>query len=199
MFPVIVYRFITGPNLFLMIRFVITSLLIISLTCCAALRNNQKSDQFFQHKIKYPGETLWLIANWYTGDGKNWKTLQELNTSLRHNRLRIGDTVRIPSSLLKRTSPLPKPKLSPNKNNPSASTTNSVDQAQDADDIWISPPEVDEQQAEPLPIQETKPVVTPTPVPTPPAIPSKKVTAPKEPSSPSRDDLWDEIVSGSGS
>lgn len=59
------------------------------------------------HEVKWPGETLYSIALWYTGSGMNWKRLAEANPTVRPRRIRIGDSIRIPAELLKTHQPLP--------------------------------------------------------------------------------------------
>ncbi len=176
-----------------MFRFLSIALLCLSLTCCAALRKTPTPEPDYHHTIKYSGETLWMIAHWYTGDGKNWKTLQKHNTNLRHNRLRIGDTIRIPRTLLKRSKPLPKPKVTTQKKPTPASSTSQTGETKDVEDIWITPPEPGVSlEAARLPQEKAEPVATPTPI----APPTKQeVKQPKQPSTSTRDSLWDEIVS----
>ena len=31
------------------------------------------------HKVRYPGESVSIIAGWYTGEIDNWKVLAEVN------------------------------------------------------------------------------------------------------------------------
>lgn len=60
------------------------------------------------HTVRWQGETLSLIARWYTGSWKNWKALADLNRSINPDRLVIGDKVVIPEALLKNRKPLPR-------------------------------------------------------------------------------------------
>lgn len=51
------------------------------------------------HTVKYKGETLYMIAKWYTGDGNNWKKLHGFNPNLNMN-LPFGEQIHIPDSML---------------------------------------------------------------------------------------------------
>ena len=62
----------------------------------------------FVHKVKWPGESLSIIAKWYTGDSKNWKALAKTNPDLNPNLIRIGDNIEIPQGLLKKDEPMPR-------------------------------------------------------------------------------------------
>jgi hypothetical protein len=61
----------------------------------------------FQHKVQWRGETLSLIAKWYTGQYGNWKALAEANPDLNPNRINIGDRIHIPLEMMKTKEPLP--------------------------------------------------------------------------------------------
>ncbi|MBP1725412.1 MAG: hypothetical protein H6Q51_710 [Deltaproteobacteria bacterium] len=62
----------------------------------------------YLHTVRWQGETLCLIAQWYTGSWKNWRTLADSNSAINPDRLVIGDTVVIPEGLLKNRKPLPR-------------------------------------------------------------------------------------------
>lgn len=69
-----------------------------------------EQSQTLVHTVKYPGETLALIAEWYTGSMANWREIAKFNPSLNPNLIKIGDQIKIPPYLVKRTDPLPKPR-----------------------------------------------------------------------------------------
>ncbi|MBW1827611.1 MAG: LysM peptidoglycan-binding domain-containing protein [Deltaproteobacteria bacterium] len=46
--------------------------------------------RFYIHRVRWPGETLSIIAKWYTGRLKNWKVLSNANPTLDLNRIVIG-------------------------------------------------------------------------------------------------------------
>ena len=62
----------------------------------------------YLHTVRWQGETLCLIAQWYTGSWKNWRTLADSNSAINPDRLVIGDRVAIPEGLLKNRKPLPR-------------------------------------------------------------------------------------------
>jgi hypothetical protein len=62
----------------------------------------------YLHTVRWQGETLCLIAQWYTGSWKNWRTLADSNRGINPDRLAIGDKVVIPEELLKTRKPLPR-------------------------------------------------------------------------------------------
>jgi hypothetical protein len=77
---------------------------------------------YFVHTVKWPNESLSIIAAWYTGVIDNWKLLVPVNPELDPNRIYIGNKVRIPEEMLKTREPItqefveslvPKPKKAP--------------------------------------------------------------------------------------
>jgi len=62
---------------------------------------------YIYHKVKYPGETLAVIAAWYTGVAKNWQIIQAHNPGMDVRRIRIGDVILIPRDLVVKETPLP--------------------------------------------------------------------------------------------
>jgi hypothetical protein len=66
---------------------------------------------FFLHVVKFRGETLGQITEWYTGRFDNWRTVARANDLAEpHEILSIGREVRIPSQLVMRRDALPAPK-----------------------------------------------------------------------------------------
>ncbi len=69
-------------------------------------------ETYFTHIVKWSGETVSIIATWYTGDIENWKILGEV--MLKHNpnadikRIYVGNKILIPESMLKTREPMPK-------------------------------------------------------------------------------------------
>jgi type II secretory pathway predicted ATPase ExeA len=53
------------------------------------------------HTVQQRGETLSLIAEWYTGSAYNWKDIAEANPGIDPHRIHIGDEIFIPQYLLK--------------------------------------------------------------------------------------------------
>jgi hypothetical protein len=63
--------------------------------------------KYLNHKVKWPGENLILIASWYTGSAKNWMRLAKANPGIEPRRIKIGDSILIPEDLLKTRQPMP--------------------------------------------------------------------------------------------
>ena len=64
--------------------------------------------RLYEHIVRWPGESLSYIAQWYTGDANNWKVIVEANPGLNPNRIFIGDHVFIPEDLLKKRKQMPR-------------------------------------------------------------------------------------------
>jgi len=66
---------------------------------------------FFVHEVKFRGQTLGQIAEWYTGSFDNWRKLARANDIPVPNvALKVGREVKIPSEIVVRQDPLPEPK-----------------------------------------------------------------------------------------
>jgi hypothetical protein len=71
-------------------------------------KNLLKADgEEFVHKVRWKGETLSIIAEWYTGDSNNWKALANLDSKLNPTLLIAGNKILIPHHLLKTRKPMP--------------------------------------------------------------------------------------------
>lgn len=61
---------------------------------------DQLKGNFWQHKVTYPGyETLWSIAQWFTGTGQNHRGIKKAS-GLRSTSIKKGATLKIPKELL---------------------------------------------------------------------------------------------------
>ena len=67
----------------------------------------QPRSSYYYHKVKYPGESLSIIAKWYTGEVQNWRALTKANPKLKPNRITVGERIRIPNKLLHTEKPMP--------------------------------------------------------------------------------------------
>jgi LysM repeat protein len=67
-----------------------------------------KEPPYLVHTVKWPGETLALIAKWYTGDTENWRAIAKANPKLNPRRIRLGSEIEIPAELLKNREPMPR-------------------------------------------------------------------------------------------
>jgi len=66
---------------------------------------------YFVHAVKFRGQTLGQITEWYTGSYDNWRKIARVNDMAVPNvQLKVGREVKIPSELVVRQDPLPEPK-----------------------------------------------------------------------------------------
>ena len=98
---------------------------VLMLTSCSAYnecRNSlfgdssqhQKSDNSvkistdkYYHQVKFQGETLSIIAGWYTGSTKNWEKIAQENNLNAPYTIELGQVLKIPNVMLNRFEPLP--------------------------------------------------------------------------------------------
>jgi len=67
----------------------------------------QGPEQYFVHQVKWPNESLSIIAKWYTGSLMNWKALAKANPDMKPTVVHKGDRIRIPVNMLKTRDPMP--------------------------------------------------------------------------------------------
>jgi len=69
-------------------------------------------EKYFTHTVKWGGETLFIIAAWYTGERDHWRAIAEAmtreNPNVNIHRIRRGDNIPVPESLMKTRDPMPK-------------------------------------------------------------------------------------------
>lgn len=63
-------------------------------------------DGYYLHTVKYPDESISIIAKWFTGDLRNWEVLAKSNPDLNPNRIFLGDTIKIPRNIMITQAPL---------------------------------------------------------------------------------------------
>ncbi|GAB6097467.1 hypothetical protein JCM14469_37210 [Desulfatiferula olefinivorans] len=63
---------------------------------------------FYRHSVRLPGETLSLVAKWYTGSAARLREIARINPTLDPNRLAVGDVVSIPMAMITRDRPMPR-------------------------------------------------------------------------------------------
>jgi hypothetical protein len=68
----------------------------------------RKGPSYYEHKVKWKGESLSIIAQWYTGNAENWTVLAKINPGIDPIRIQMGERVRIPENLMKTKKPMPK-------------------------------------------------------------------------------------------
>ena len=67
-----------------------------------------RSGPMLVHKVRYPGESVSIIAGWYTGEIDNWKILAEVNPDINPNVIHEGMNIKVPESMLETRQPMPK-------------------------------------------------------------------------------------------
>jgi hypothetical protein len=70
-------------------------------------QSTPEKPSYYVHKVRWQGESLSIIAAWYTGNLDNWKVLAETNPSLNPNRIFPGSEISIPQEMLKTKEPMP--------------------------------------------------------------------------------------------
>lgn len=86
-----------------------------AVTCCTPKREPEPlppapppKPVMIEHVVQYSGETLGLIARWYTGKTANWQRIVDANPGLVPERINLGDRILIPEEIVVERSPLPK-------------------------------------------------------------------------------------------
>ena len=74
----------------------------------AVTTSNSNPNLPYFHQVRWQGETLSMIAKWYTGDWRNWKALAEVNPWVEPNNMFTGLKVKIPRQLLKNQKDMPR-------------------------------------------------------------------------------------------
>lgn len=62
----------------------------------------------YLHTVQWPGESLTLIAAWYTGDPGNWTLLAAVNGGADTDAVRPNEVILIPKALLTTETPMPR-------------------------------------------------------------------------------------------
>lgn len=65
-------------------------------------------EAFYVHTVRYSGETISIIATWYTGNAENWKALTQANPQIDPHLIFEGNEILIPEKLLKTREAMPK-------------------------------------------------------------------------------------------
>lgn len=95
------------------------SFLVVVLFCCACLagcagvgekggQSAEARQDVYVHLVEWPGETLPMIAQWYTGNKDNGKILSRTSPDIVPDRLEVGDHVLIPLALMKNSTKMPR-------------------------------------------------------------------------------------------
>ena len=94
------------------VLFAICFSFVFSLGACAK-QNAGPNDEFanrnpyITHTVSKSGETLGVIAAWYTKRSANWQAIARANPGVNPNRIKLGQTILIPRELVVERSPMP--------------------------------------------------------------------------------------------
>ena len=69
--------------------------------------SEQKPD-FYVHEVRWPGETISVIAQWYTSTWKTWEDIVKVNFDFDPKMMQMSDKILIPLDLLKTREPMPR-------------------------------------------------------------------------------------------
>ncbi|MCB0354756.1 MAG: LysM peptidoglycan-binding domain-containing protein [Bdellovibrionales bacterium] len=78
-------------------------LALINSGCSLVKSGHWSSDSevhYFEHTVHHRGETLSDLADWYTGSWRNWIVIAQHNPAISVHSIKIGETIRIPETLL---------------------------------------------------------------------------------------------------
>ena len=107
-------RILSFPSLFLLFAGIFC---LACLPGCAMFgdKGGQAEDareDVYVHTVEWPGETLPMIAQWYTGNKDNGKILAKTNPNIAAERLAVADRILIPFELVTNNKSMPKEFLS---------------------------------------------------------------------------------------
>ena len=74
----------------------------------AAQKQPLVEEKYYFHLVKWSGETVSIIAGWYTGDIQNWKILAEANPDIKADRITVGMKIKIPERAMTTKAPMTK-------------------------------------------------------------------------------------------
>lgn len=93
-----------APRVFAAVALIAVS--IYGVACAPKAPPRAPAETYYDHYVKYQGETLGLIASWYTGSPNNWKAILQHNPGLDPRRIRKGDLVQVPRSFMVKDVPM---------------------------------------------------------------------------------------------
>jgi hypothetical protein len=65
-----------------------------------ATREESPASSFYVHRVTWTGESLSIVAKWYTGNLENWKELAKVNPEIKPEFLQVGMKIRIPEAMI---------------------------------------------------------------------------------------------------
>ena len=106
-----------------------------------ARQSESSSYDFHVHKVRWSGETLSVITQWYTGSYKNWPTVAKANPNLDPERISKGDDILIPIDLLETTEPMPREFLKTSSRKKKSHPPRHVDKAVESTKLKLPEPQ----------------------------------------------------------
>lgn len=92
----------------------IVILLLLTASCKSGpfhsgeIESGASQTTYYTHTVRWPGETVSIIAGWYTGDIENWKAVAEANPGINPSRISGGLKILIPEKMMKTHDPMPR-------------------------------------------------------------------------------------------
>jgi hypothetical protein len=83
--------------------------LVLLVTLCACSLFEKKSNYGevpYRHQVRFKGESIGILAEWYTGDVTNWRRVVAINKNIDPQKIEIGDVILIPRDIIIRKEPL---------------------------------------------------------------------------------------------
>ena len=65
-----------------------------------ATQEGSSASSFYVHRVTWTGESLSIVAKWYTGNLENWKALAKANPEIKPEFLQVGMKIRIPEAMI---------------------------------------------------------------------------------------------------
>ena len=88
---------------------ILAAVILFSLSACPKQPRVRQErpvyEKYYEHTVKYAGETYGTIARWYTGNVQNWYLIADENPEIDPRKIRIGSVIRVPRELMIRERP----------------------------------------------------------------------------------------------
>lgn len=88
---------------------ILAAIILFSLSACPKQPRVKQErpvyEKYYEHTVKYAGETYGTIARWYTGNVQNWYIIADENPEIDPRKIRIGSVIRVPRELMIRERP----------------------------------------------------------------------------------------------
>ena len=71
-----------------------------------ATHEGSPASSVYVHRVTWTGESLSIVAKWYTGNLENWKALAKANPEIKPEFLQVGMKIRIPEAMIVNPNPM---------------------------------------------------------------------------------------------